>query len=316
MSELIIFPGQGSQSVGMGKDLYDNFTAAKDVFHEVDDAINFNLSKVIFEGPEADLTMTENTQPALMAMSMAVVRVLETQGGVTLSEKYQYAAGHSLGEYSALCAAGVFSLADTAKLLKIRGKSMQAAVPAGQGAMAAILNLSFEQVTEIAQNAAKETGAFCDIANDNSDGQIVISGHKVAIEKACELAKEAGAKRALILPVSAPFHSQLMAPAADAMKEALENVTMNTAKLPIIANVSVAPITDPEAIKTALIEQVTGRVRWRETMGFAADNNIDTVTEVGAGKVLTGLFKRALKGATLNTINSVSALESYLTVTA
>lgn len=310
--ELIVFPGQGSQNVGMGKDLYDTFSAAKEVFQEVDDAINFNLSKIIFDGPDEDLKMTENTQPALMAVSMAVVRVLETQGNIDFATKYKFAAGHSLGEYSALCAAGVFSLADTAKLLQIRGQSMQKAVPAGQGAMAAILNLTFEQILEITQKAAAETNAFCDIANDNSDGQIVISGHKAAIEKACELAKEAGAKRALILPVSAPFHSQLMAPAAEAMKEALANVSMNSAKLPVIANVSVAPITESEAIKSALIEQVTGRVRWRETMNFAAENNINAVTELGAGKVLTGLFKRSLKGATLKTVNNVADIEAYL----
>ena len=313
MSEMIVFPGQGSQSVGMGKDLYDNFSVAKEVFEEVDDAINFSLSRVIFEGPEADLTMTENTQPALMAVSMAVVRVLETQGNIKISEKFSYAAGHSLGEYSALCAAGVFSLSDTAKLLKIRGSSMQKAVPAGQGAMAAILNLSFEQVTDIAQKAAADTNAFCDIANDNSDGQIVISGHRQAIEKACEFAKEAGAKRALILPVSAPFHSRLMAPAADAMQVALSDVKMNEASLPIITNVSVQPTTNPTEIKDALVAQVTGRVRWRETMAFAADNNINTVVEAGAGKVLTGLFKRALKGASLATLNTPADIEAYLT---
>ena len=312
VQELITFPGQGSQNVGMGKDLYDAFPAAKEVFEEVDDAIDFKLSKVIFDGPDDDLKMTENTQPALMAVSMAVVRVLETQGNIDFASRYKFAAGHSLGEYSALCAAGVFSLSDTAKLLKIRGQSMQAAVPAGKGAMAAILNLSFEQVFEITQKAAAQTNAFCDIANDNSDGQIVISGHKEAIEKACDLAKEAGAKRALILPVSAPFHSQLMAPAGDAMREALSNVTMNIAKLPIIANVSVEAITDPETIKSALIEQVTGRVRWRETMNFAADQNINVVTELGAGKVLTGLFKRSLKGATLNTLNNAADIEAYL----
>ncbi|MEM6602691.1 MAG: ACP S-malonyltransferase [Pseudomonadota bacterium] len=311
MNKVILFPGQGSQSVGMGKNLYENFRCAKDVFDEVDDALGQKLSKIIFEGPEEDLTLTENTQPALMTVSMAVMRILEKEFDIVPAQHFTYAAGHSLGEYSALCCSHVFSLADTARLLKIRGTSMQKAVPVGQGAMAAIINLSFDKIADITQTVATDTGQYCDIANDNSEGQIVISGHKEAIDKACDIAKSAGAKRALLLPVSAPFHSGLMQPAAVAMEAALSEVTMQDADMPVIANVSVTPVTVVDDIRKALIAQVTGRVRWRETMAYFADNNIETAIEAGSGKVLTGLLKRAMKDVQLVNLQNPDDIELY-----
>ncbi|MFT6072086.1 MAG: [acyl-carrier-protein] S-malonyltransferase [Alphaproteobacteria bacterium] len=305
---MIIFPGQGSQVVGMGKDLFDNFTSAKNIFLEVDDALNQKLSDIIFNGSEADLTLTENTQPALMAVSMAVLTVLKQEAGVSIAD-YHYAAGHSLGEYSALCASGVFSLADTARLLKIRGQAMQQAVPVGVGAMAAILGLSFDDVVALAKQAAGSQ--VCEAANDNTQGQVVVSGHKEAIDRITILAKEAGAKRVVLLPVSAPFHCSLMQPAAEKMAEALEAVTMHTATLPIIANVLVTPISEPSAIKQALIAQVTGRVRWRETMQWAIDNDITQINEIGAGKVLSTLCKRAIKTAQVCAIGSLDDIKAF-----
>ncbi len=299
--KMIIFPGQGSQTVGMGKDLYDNFSCAKDVFDAVDDALNQKLSDIIFNGSEADLTLTENTQPALMAVSMALMAVLKHEKNIDITD-FQYAAGHSLGEYSALCSAGVFSLADTAKLLKIRGQAMQQAVPVGVGAMAAILGLSFNDVVRLTNTITN--GLICEAANDNADGQIVISGHSQAIEIISELAKQAGAKRVVPLSVSAPFHCRLMQPAADRMQQALENVTIHDAKIPIIANVLVKPIRDSVSIKQALIDQVTGRVRWRETMAWASDNAVTHIYEVGAGKVLASLCKRAVKNAEIFSVNN------------
>ena len=299
--KMIIFPGQGSQTVGMGKDLYDNFSCAKDVFDAVDDALNQKLSDIIFNGSEAALTLTENTQPALMAVSMALMAVLKHEKNIDITD-FQYAAGHSLGEYSALCSAGVFSLADTAKLLKIRGQAMQQAVPVGVGAMAAILGLSFNDVVKLTNTITN--GLICEAANDNADGQIVISGHSQAIEIISELAKQAGAKRVVPLSVSAPFHCRLMQPAADRMQQALENVTIHDAKIPIIANVLVKPIYDSASIKQALIDQVTGRVRWRETMAWASDNAVTHIYEVGAGKVLASLCKRAVKNAEIFSVNN------------
>ena len=290
MATAFVFPGQGSQTVGMGKALAETFPAAKAVFDEVDAALGQNLSAIMWNGPEAELTLTENAQPALMTVSMAVMRVLEAEHGVTLAKNAKFVAGHSLGEYSALAAAGTFSLADTARLLKIRGKAMQAAVPVGQGAMAALLGLDFATACAVAAEAA--LGDVCQAANDNSDGQVVISGSKQPVDRACEIAKAKGAKRAILLPVSAPFHCALMQPAADAMAEAFGNVKMNVPIVPLIANVVAGPVTDPAIIKTKLIEQVTGTVRWRECVAYMVAHGVNVFAEVGTGKVLTALAKK------------------------
>ncbi|MGO8097476.1 ACP S-malonyltransferase [Rhizobium leguminosarum] len=298
MTIAFTFPGQGSQAVGMGKDLAENFSEARAVFQEVDEALGEKLSDVMFNGPEDTLTLTANAQPALMAVSIAVVRVLEAKG-LDLKSKVAYVAGHSLGEYSALCAAGTFSLADTARLLRIRGNAMQAAVPVGVGAMAAIIGLEHADVIAVCE-AASAIGA-CQIANDNGGGQIVISGEKAAVEKAAALATDKGAKRAILLPVSAPFHSTLMAPAADAMREALAKVAKSDPVVPVIANVRAAPVTGGAEIASLLVEQVTGQVRWRETVEWFAGNGVTTLYELGSGKVLTGLARRIDK-----TINGIS----------
>ncbi|NNU67369.1 ACP S-malonyltransferase [Rhizobium indicum] len=298
MTIAFTFPGQGSQAVGMGKDLAENFAEARAVFQEVDEALGEKLSDVMFNGPEDTLTLTANAQPALMAVSIAVVRVLEAKG-LDLKSKVAYVAGHSLGEYSALCAAGTFSLADTARLLRIRGNAMQAAVPVGVGAMAAIIGLEHADVVAVCEEAAA-IGA-CQIANDNGGGQIVISGEKAAVEKAAGLATDKGAKRAILLPVSAPFHSTLMAPAAEAMREALATVAKSDPVVPVIANVRAAPVTGADEIASLLVEQVTGQVRWRETVEWFARNGVTTLYELGSGKVLTGLARRIDK-----TINGIS----------
>ena len=290
MAIAFVFPGQGSQVIGMGKVLAAAFPAARAVFDEVDGALGQKLSAIMWEGPEAELTLTENAQPALMAVSMAVMRVLEAEHGITLASHAKFVAGHSLGEYSALAAAGTFSLADTARLLKIRGKAMQAAVPVGQGAMAALLGLDFATASAVATEAAQ--GEVCQAANDNSDGQVVISGTKAAVDRACEIAKAKGAKRAILLPVSAPFHCALMQPAADAMAEALSKVDIKAPVVPVIANVLASPLTDPVAIRQRLVEQVTGTVRWRECVGFMLAGGVKVFVEVGSGKVLTGLAKK------------------------
>ena len=299
MTIAFTFPGQGSQAVGMGKDLAENFAEARAVFQEVDDALGEKLSETMFNGPEETLTLTANAQPALMAVSMAVIRVLEAKG-VDLKAKVSYVAGHSLGEYSALCAAGTFSIADTARLLRIRGNAMQAAVPVGVGAMAAIIGLEHVDVIAVCEEASAL--GSCQIANDNGGGQIVISGEKAAVEKAAAIATEKGAKRAILLPVSAPFHSKLMAPAADAMREALAGVAKSNPIVPLIANVRAAPVTDAEEIAKLLVEQVTGQVRWRETVEWFAANGVTTLYELGSGKVLTGLARRIDK-----TVNGISA---------
>ena len=309
MTVAFTFPGQGSQAVGMGKDLADNFAEARAVFEEVDDALGEKLSDVIFNGPEDKLTLTANAQPALMAVSMAVIRVLQARG-LDLESKVAYVAGHSLGEYSALCAAGTFSLADTARLLRIRGNAMQAAVPVGVGAMAAIIGLEHADVIAVCEEASA-LGA-CQIANDNGGGQIVISGEKAPVEKAAELATGKGAKRAILLPVSAPFHSALMAPAADAMREALAGVAKTKPVVPVIANVKAAPVTDADEIARLLVEQVTGQVRWRETVEWFAANNVTTLYEIGAGKVLTGLARRIDKSVNGIAVNNAADIDTAL----
>jgi len=285
-----VFPGQGSQKVGMGKELADNFASAKAVFDEVDEALGQNLSNIMWDGPDDDLLLTENAQPALMAVSMAVVRVLEIDFGLSVAQTAKCVAGHSLGEYSALAAAGTFTLADTARLLKIRGQAMQAATPVGTGAMAALLGLDFADAVAVAEAAAQDE--VCQAANDNAPGQVVVSGSKAAVERACVLAKEKGAKRAILLPVSAPFHCALMSPAADAMATALAEVNMTAPSVPLVANVSTSQLTDPVDIRASLVAQVTGTVRWRESVGQMATNGITTFVELGAGKVLTGMMRR------------------------
>ncbi|WP_283194893.1 ACP S-malonyltransferase [Rhizobium sp. AN80A] len=307
MTIAFTFPGQGSQAVGMGKDLAENFAEARAVFAEVDDALGEKLSETMFNGPEETLTLTANAQPALMAVSMAVIRVLEAKG-VDLKAKVSYVAGHSLGEYSALCAAGMFSIADTARLLRIRGNAMQAAVPVGVGAMAAIIGLEHADVIAVCEEASA-LGA-CQIANDNGGGQIVISGEKAPVEKAAAIATEKGAKRAILLPVSAPFHSTLMAPAADAMREALAGVAKSNPVVPVIANVRAAPVTDADEIARLLVEQVTGQVRWRETVEWFAANGVTTLYELGAGKVLTGLARRIDKNVTGISVNSPADIDA------
>ncbi len=309
MAIAFTFPGQGSQAVGMGKDLAENFAEARAVFEEVDEALGQKLSDIMWNGPEETLTLTANAQPALMAVSVAVMRVLEARG-LNLAEKVSYVAGHSLGEYSALCAAGTFSLADTARLLRIRGNAMQAAVPVGQGAMAAIIGLEHGDVEAICAEAA--SGGVCQIANDNGGGQLVISGAKAPVEKAAALASEKGAKRAIMLPVSAPFHSALMAPAAEAMREALASVQKTNPVVPVVANVRAAPVSDADEIAALLVEQVTGQVRWRETVEWFAANDVTTLYEIGSGKVLTGLARRIDKTVNGVAVNSPADIEAAL----
>jgi [acyl-carrier-protein] S-malonyltransferase len=310
MSIAFTFPGQGSQSVGMGKELADAFPEARAVFQEVDEALEQKLSDIMWNGPEETLTLTANAQPALMAVSMAAVRVMEARG-LKLADKISYVAGHSLGEYSALCAAGMFSLADTARLLRIRGDAMQSAVPVGEGAMAAIIGLEHGDVTAICEEAT--TAGVCQIANDNGGGQLVISGSKAAVEKAAALATEKGAKRAIMLPVSAPFHSALMAPAADAMRHALAQVEKRKPVVPVIANVRAAPVTDAGEIADLLVMQVTGQVRWRETVEWFAANGVTELYEVGSGKVLTGLARRIDKSVSGTAVNTPADIETALT---
>ncbi|MGQ5717947.1 ACP S-malonyltransferase [Pseudochrobactrum asaccharolyticum] len=311
MTVAFTFPGQGSQAVGMGKALAETYPEARAVFEEVDDALGEKLSTLMFEGPEDQLTLTANAQPALMAVSMAVMRVLESQG-LKLQDKVAYVAGHSLGEYSALCAAGTFSISDTARLLRIRGNAMQAAVPVGQGAMAAIIGLEHADVFAICEKASAE--GSCQIANDNGGGQLVISGSKAAVELAAKLASEAGAKRAIMLPVSAPFHSSLMAPAANAMREALATVNKHAPVVPVIANVRVAPVNDPSEIADLLVEQVTGQVRWRETVEWFAAHDVTTLYEIGSGKVLTGLARRISKDVSGVTVGTAEEIDAALQV--
>ncbi|PRH88250.1 [acyl-carrier-protein] S-malonyltransferase [Labrys okinawensis] len=294
MSIAFTFPGQGSQSVGMGKALADAFPVARAVFDEIDAALGQKLTAVIWDGPENDLTLTENAQPALMAVSLAAFRVLQDEAGLDLKKHASFVAGHSLGEYSALAASGALTIADTARLLRIRGRAMQAATPVGTGAMAALLGLDYEQAAAVAAEAAQ--GEVCQAANDNAPGQVVISGAKAAVERAVEIAKGKGAKRAILLPVSAPFHCALMQPAADAMAEALEKVAIAAPAVPLIANVLAQPISDSSEIRRRLVEQVTGTVRWRESVEYLAGAGVTKLVEVGSGKVLSGLVRRIASG--------------------
>jgi len=295
MPAAFVFPGQGSQAVGMGKALAGTFPVARAVFDEVDAALDEKLTAIIWEGPAERLTLTENAQPALMAVSLAAIRVLESEAGLDLKRDAAFVAGHSLGEYSALAAVGSFTLADAARLLRIRGRAMQQAVPVGSGAMAALLGLDFEAASAIAVEAAQDQ--ICQAANDNGGAQVVVSGQKAAVERAVELAKAKGAKRAMMLPVSAPFHCALMQPAADAMAQALAEVAVKPPAVPLVANVLARAITDPVEIARRLVEQVTGTVRWRESVAFMAGEGVTTFYEIGAGKVLSGLVRRIAAGA-------------------
>ena len=290
MKKALLFPGQGSQIVGMGLEMANQYAAARAVFEEVDEALNEKLSAVIFHGPQNILTMTENAQAAIMTTSIAVMRVLETELGFSIAEHASFVAGHSLGEYSALCAAGALSLTDTARLLRVRGKSMQAAVPVGRGAMAALIGADYELAQIIANEAAQDE--ICCVANDNAAGQIVISGTRSAVERAIEIAKAKGVKRALLLEVSAPFHSPLMAPASGVMNEALSAAKISTPRVPVISNVTAKAETDPATIRRLLVDQVTGMVRWRESIHYLKAQGVTKTVEIGAGKVLSGLVKR------------------------
>lgn len=311
MTLALVFPGQGSQAVGMGKELADQFAAARAVFEEVDGALGEKLTDVIWAGPAETLTLTENAQPALMAVSLATLRVLEAEAGLSVARDAAFVAGHSLGEYSALAAAGALSVSDTARLLRVRGRAMQKAVPVGVGAMAALLGLDYDAAVAVAREAAQ--GEVCEAANDNGGGQVVVSGNKAAVERAVEIAKGKGAKRAMLLPVSAPFHCRLMSPAADVMAEALAGVAIAAPAVPLVANVLAAAISDPDEIRRRLVEQVTGTVRWRESVAYMAGAGVDRFVEIGAGKVLSGLVKRIAEGATGTSIGSPRDIEAFKT---
>lgn len=310
MKKAFIFPGQGSQSVGMGKELADTFPIARQVFEEVDEALKQQLSGIIFAGPAEALTLTENTQPALMAVSMAVVRVLESEGRFTLTDKCTYLAGHSLGEYTALAAGGALSIADTARLLKIRGQAMQKAVPPGVGGMAALLGVDIAEATQIAAEASLNAD-LCTIANDNAPGQVVLSGSVAAIDRAVASATAMG-KKSVKLSVSAPFHSPLMTPAAEVMARALAEVTLHAPKVPLIANITATPVTNPDTIRELLVKQVAGMVRWRETISYMKAQDVQLTAELGAGKVLTGLTKRIEKELVGVSVQTPADIEAFL----
>ena len=309
MAVAFVFPGQGSQTVGMGKALAANFAPAQRIFDEVDEALGAKLSGIIFDGPIETLTLTENAQPALMAVSLATMRVLEQEAGLDLARDAQFVAGHSLGEYSALAAAGALTVADTARLLRVRGLAMQKAVPVGVGAMAALIGLEFNAAAAVAAEAAQ--GQVCQAANDNGAGQVVVSGDKAGVERAVEIAKSKGAKRAMLLPVSAPFHCALMAPAADVMARALAEVAVNAPVVPLVANVLAKPITAPAEIVAALVKQVTGTVRWRESVAFMAGAGVTTFYEAGAGKVLSSLIKRIADGVSASAIGTPEDIVAF-----
>jgi [acyl-carrier-protein] S-malonyltransferase len=309
MAQAFVFPGQGSQAVGMGKALAEAFPQARAVLDEVDAALSQKLSALMFDGPADELTLTANAQPGLMAVSLAVMRVLEAEAGLDLARDAAFVAGHSLGEYSALAAAGTFSIADAARLLRIRGNAMQNATPVGVGAMAALLGLDEAAAAEVAREAAQ--GEVCDIANDNGGAQVVVSGHRSAVERAVALAPGKGAKRAIMLSVSAPFHCALMTPAAEAMREALGEVAMRAPAVPVVANVEAAPLSDPAAIREALVRQVTATVRWRESIAFMAGQGVDRFCEIGSGKVLTGLVKRIAPGATGTAVGTPGEVAAF-----
>jgi [acyl-carrier-protein] S-malonyltransferase len=311
MAVAFVFPGQGSQAVGMGKALAEAFPQARAVFDEVDAALSQKLSALMFEGPEAELTLTANAQPALMAVSIAVLRVLQAEAGLDLAAEAKFVAGHSLGEYSALAAAGAFTLSDTARLLRIRGDAMQKAVAPGEGAMAALLGLDLATAREVCAAAAAQTGLVCQVANDNGGGQVVSSGAKAAVERSIELAKEKGAKRGILLPVSAPFHCALMQPAADAMAQALAGVEIRAPVVPLVANVLAAPVSDPAEIRARLVEQVTGSVRWADSVAFMAGAGVDSFYELGAGKVLSGLVKRIAPDAVGTPIGAPADVDAF-----
>ncbi|HSD34795.1 MAG TPA: ACP S-malonyltransferase [Alphaproteobacteria bacterium] len=308
MTRAFVFPGQGSQAVGMGVSLAEAFPAAREVFQEVDEALKQRLFKLMREGPDSELTLTENAQPALMAVSLAALRVLEREFGRRIADAASFVAGHSLGEYSALAAAGAFQVADAARLLKRRGRAMQRAVPVGEGAMAALIGAEFEQAEAIAKDAAQ--GEVCAPANDNAPGQVVVSGHKSAVERAVALAAERGIKRSIMLPVSAPFHCALMKPAADEMAEALAEAKILPPSVPVVANVTAAPVKDPETIRRLLVEQVTGLVRWRESVLAMKAAGVDSIVELGAGKVLSGLVKRIDRDIAASSAGAPAELEA------
>lgn len=310
MSKAFVFPGQGSQAVGMGRDLAGAFDTARHLFQEMDDALSQKLSNLMFEGPEEELTLTENAQPALMAVSVAVARVLEIDGGQKLADQGVYAAGHSLGEYSALTATGAFEFATATRLLKARGEAMQRAVPVGEGAMAALIGIEMDALEEVLSDLGDDE--ICSVANDNSPGQIVISGATAVVERVGELAKEKGAKRAIPLPVSAPFHCPMMAPAAEVMARELESANMVAPSIAIVPNVTAAAETDPDALRNLLVEQVTARVRWRESIGYMRDNGVDTIVELGAGNVLTGMTRRIDRELSGIALQSPEDIEAYL----
>ena len=312
MSRAFVFPGQGSQAVGMGLPLAEAFPAAREVFDEVDDTLDQKLSKLMFEGPADELTLTKNAQPALMAASLAVLRVLEREGGIELPKAASYVAGHSLGEYSALAAVRSLTLADAALLLRLRGQSMQAAVPVGAGAMAALIGVDFDEAVKIAEDAAG--GEVCAVANDNGGRQCVLSGDKAAVERATTLAEERGVKRAIMLQVSAPFHCELMAPAAEAMGMALGDADLRPPRIPIVANVTAKAVSDPDTIRRLLVEQVTSMVRWRESVQFLAGQGIDTIVELGTGRVLSGLVRRIEKSLKTHHAETPEDIEALLKV--
>lgn len=311
MNKAFVFPGQGSQSVGMGKDLYDNFDVAKNVFKEVDSALGKELSRIIFDGPQELLTQTENAQPAIMCVSMAILRVLEQESGKKINELCKFVAGHSLGEYSALCASGAISLSDTAKLLKIRGESFAKAGSQSKGAMMALVGATIDQAEDVA-NKARKDGEVCQIANDNTIGQVVLSGNEASIDEAVRIGTEMGIKRAIKLQVSGAFHSELMKSAVENMEKALSDVKIETPKVPLIANVSASVVSSSSEIKDSLLRQITGRVRWRETMLFFEKEGVTDIIEVGPGKVLSGMVAKTTPNITAFSINSLESLREYL----